>query len=89
LVLVRQDICEISKLCTNKHGGSGVMVDPSAHPLHINGLKHNIYALSGCGNHSMWVWGLNQCTSTSFAASLTQDICEISNYATTSIVVVM
>ena len=36
-----------------KYGGSGVMVDPSPHPQHMNGLKHLVYVCSGCGNHSM------------------------------------
>jgi hypothetical protein len=39
-------------------------------PLLMNGLKHIVYVSSGWGNHSMWVWCLNQCTMTSFAASL-------------------
>jgi hypothetical protein len=41
-------------------------VDPSAHPQHMNDLKHHLYVWSGYRNHSTWVWGLNQCTMTSF-----------------------
>ncbi len=55
------------------YGGSGMMVDPSAHPQHtINSLKHLVlvYEWSGCGNHSMRVLGLNQSTLASFVASL-------------------
>ena len=56
--------CEIIQLlpnfCANKCGSSSMIVDPSAHPQHMNGLKHLLYAWSGCGNHSMWVWGLIQ-----------------------------
>ena len=67
---VIQKICNHPKLCLNKYGGSGMKVDPSANPLRINGLKHIVHVWSGCGNHSMWVWGLNQCTLTSFVALL-------------------
>ncbi len=55
------------------YDGSGMMVDQSAHPQHtMNGLKHLVlvYGWSGCGNHSMWVLGLNQSTFASFVASL-------------------
>ncbi len=55
------------------YGGSGMMVDPSAHRQHtMDGLKHLVlvYVWSGCGNHSMWVLGLNQSTLASFVASL-------------------
>jgi hypothetical protein len=41
-----------------------MMVDPSTHPQHMNGLKHLVYVYGGCGNHSIWVWGLNQSTVT-------------------------
>ena len=59
-------ICSLA----DKYGGSGVMVDPSAHPQHMNGLKRFVNVWSGCGNHSMWVWSLNYCTLTSFVTSL-------------------
>ena len=61
---VTQEFGLLTKLRTNKYGGSGTMVDPSAHQQPINVLKHLVYVWSGCGNHSMWVWGLNQCTLT-------------------------
>ncbi len=67
---VTQEISQLSKFCGNKYGGSGVMVDPSAHPQHMNGLKRFVNVWSGCGNHSMWVWSLNYCTLSSFVASL-------------------
>jgi hypothetical protein len=38
------------------------------HQLHMNVLKHPLYVWIRSGNHSMWVWGLNQCTMTSFVA---------------------
>jgi hypothetical protein len=49
-----------------------MMVDQSAHPQpqHMNDLKYLVYVWSGCGNHSMWVLGLNQSTLASFVASL-------------------
>ena len=37
---VTQEIGQRPKLCTNKSDGSGMMVDPSAHPQHMNGIKH-------------------------------------------------
>jgi hypothetical protein len=67
---VTQEICQLPNLCTNKYDGSGMMADPSAHPQHMNGLKHFVYVWSGCGNHYMWVWGIKQCTMTSFVALL-------------------
>ena len=63
-----QEICQLPKFCTNKFGGNGIMVDPSAHPQHMNGLKDFVYVWSGCGNYSMWVWGINHCTLISFVA---------------------
>ena len=41
-----------------------MIVDPSAHPQHMNGLKHLVGVHGRCGNNSMWVWGLNQSTLT-------------------------
>ena len=69
---VTQEISQLPKFGAYKYGGSGVMVDPSALPHHMNGLKLKllVYVWSGCGNHSMWVWGLNHCTLTSFVALL-------------------
>jgi hypothetical protein len=43
-----------------------MMMDTNAHPQHMNVVKHFVYVLSGCGKHSMLVWGLNQCTMVSF-----------------------
>jgi hypothetical protein len=38
---VTQEICQHNpKLCTNKYSFIGMMVDPSANTLHMNGLKH-------------------------------------------------
>jgi len=69
---VTQEISQLSEFCGNKYGGSGMMVDQSAHPQpqHMNDLKYLVYVWSGCGNHSMWVLGLNQSTLASFVASL-------------------
>jgi hypothetical protein len=39
---VTQEISQLPKFWADKYGGSGVMVNPSAHPQHINGLKHLI-----------------------------------------------
>ncbi len=62
-------LAELWKICANKYGGR-MTVDPSEHPQHMNILKqHLAYVLSGCGKHSMWIWGLNQCTLTSYVAS--------------------
>jgi hypothetical protein len=47
------------KFWANKYGSCGMMVDTSAHPLHLKRAKHLVYVWSGCGNHSMWVWGPN------------------------------
>jgi hypothetical protein len=60
------------KLSTIKNGGSGMMVDPSAHPPHMNVLKP-------CFIYVDWMWetfhvglGLqrNQCTMTSHVPQL-------------------
>ncbi len=59
-ITVTQEISHLPKFWADKYGGSGVMVDPSANPQHINGLKHLEYVWSGCGNHSRWVLGLIQ-----------------------------
>jgi hypothetical protein len=37
---------------------------------HMNVLKQLVHAWKGCGNHSMWVCGLNKCTMTSFVTQL-------------------
>ncbi len=37
---VTQEISQLPKFCGNKYGGSGMMLDPSPHPKHMNGLKH-------------------------------------------------
>ena len=68
---VIKEICQFCEFCANKkYGGNGAKVDPSAHPQHMNGIKHLLYVWSGCENHIMWVWSLNQCTLTSFVALL-------------------
>jgi hypothetical protein len=67
---VTQEISQLPKFGAYMYGASGVMVDPSALPQHMNGLKLLVYIWSGCGNHSIWVWGLNHCTLTSFVVSL-------------------
>ncbi len=67
---VTQETSQLPKFGAYKYGGSGVMVDPSPHPQHMNGLKHLVYVWSGCGSHSMWVFGLNRCTLTSFVVLL-------------------
>ena len=43
---------------------SDMMVNPYAHPLHSNVLKHHLLVMfwGRCGNPSMWVCSLNQCT---------------------------
>ena len=43
---VTQEISQLTKFCGNKYDGSGKMVDPSAHPQHMNGLKHLVYVCS-------------------------------------------
>ena len=50
-------------------GGDGMIMGPAAHPQQMNVLKHLVYLRSGGGNHSMWDWGLNQCTMTSLVIS--------------------
>jgi hypothetical protein len=57
--LFDESISGKGKFWSNKYGGSGVMVDPSLHPQHMNGLKHfYMYGVDvGIGSHSMWVWG--------------------------------
>ncbi len=65
-----QEFGQLPKFRADKYGGNGMMMDPSAHQQLMNVLKHLVYVWSGCGNHSMWVWGLNQCTLTSFVAML-------------------
>ena len=45
---------------------NGMMVDSYPHPWHMKVIKHLSYHWSGCGNHYMWVWSLNQCTVASF-----------------------
>jgi hypothetical protein len=43
------------KSVMNEYGGSGMMVDPSHHPQHMNALKHlvNFWIWSGCWHHFM------------------------------------
>jgi hypothetical protein len=66
-----QEFGLLPKLRAQYYGEGGTMVDQSAHdPQHTNVLKHLVNVWSECGNHSMWVWGLNQCTLTSFEAML-------------------
>ena len=68
---VIQEIIQLPRFCTNKkYGGSGMMVDTSAHPQHMNILKLLVHVWSGCGNHSVCVWGLNQSTLDITGASL-------------------
>jgi hypothetical protein len=38
------------------------MIDTPAHLQHMNVVNDFVYILSGCGKHSMLVWGFNQCT---------------------------
>ena len=56
-----------SQIWANKCGCNGMMMDPYAHPQHMKVVKHLSYDWRGWGNHSMWVWSLNQCTRASFA----------------------
>jgi hypothetical protein len=44
----------------------GMMMDPSAHPQHMNVLNHLEYVWRRCENHLMWVWSLNHCNMTLF-----------------------
>ncbi len=37
---VTQEISQLPKFGAYEYGGNGVMVDPSPHPQHMNGLKH-------------------------------------------------
>ena len=67
---VTQEFGQLMMFGANKYGGSGMMVDLSYHPQHTYVLIHLIIVRIGCGNHFMWVWGLNQCTLTSFVAKL-------------------
>ncbi len=57
-------------LSTNKNDGSGMMVDPYARLQHMNDLKQLAYIWFGCGRPFIWVWGVNQCTMTSFVAKV-------------------
>jgi hypothetical protein len=43
---VTQEISQLHIFWANKYGGTGEMVDPSAHPQHMNGLKHLVYVWS-------------------------------------------
>ena len=61
---------QLPKVWAKKYGGSGMVVDPSDHPQHMNNLKHLVYVWSGWGNYSKLILGLNQCTMTSFVAQL-------------------
>ena len=56
LTVLIQGICQqLPKLCDSNYGGSGMMVDPSAHSLQMNIHKHIVYVSSGFGNYFMWV----------------------------------
>ncbi len=50
---VTQEISQLPIFMAYKCGASGVMVDPSALPQHMNGIKLLVYVWSGCSNHSM------------------------------------
>jgi hypothetical protein len=65
--VVTQEFAKVCKFWASMYGVSGMMVDISAHPQHMHVLKHCVHVLSGFGNHSMWVCGLNQCAMTLFA----------------------
>jgi hypothetical protein len=67
---VTQESRQLPKFETNKYGGCGMMVDPSAHQWHIICFKRLGYVWCRCENHSMWVWDHNQCTMTSFVAKV-------------------
>ena len=58
-----------SQIWANKCGGSCMMMDPYPHPQHMKVIKHLSYVWRGFGNHSMWVWSLNQCTITIYSAN--------------------
>ena len=58
---VTEEFSRLPKFWSDKHGEGGMLVGQPAHPQHVNILKH-LYMLG--------VWGLNQCTLTSFAAQL-------------------
>ena len=71
---VIQEISQLLKsLCANKYGGNGMIEDPSAHLLHMNGLKHLVYVWSGSGNHSMWVCSLNHSAQVLHSAPISCD----------------
>ena len=47
-----QEFHQLPKLSTNKNGESGMMVDPSSHPQHMNVLKHVYICGLDVGAHS-------------------------------------
>ena len=48
----QDEICQLPKLRANTYVGSGMMVDPSAHPHNTNGLKHIAYVWVDVGTIS-------------------------------------
>jgi hypothetical protein len=43
---VTHEFGQVPKFWANKNGSSGMMVDPSAHPQHMNDLNHlNIFGM--------------------------------------------
>jgi hypothetical protein len=65
-------------------GGNGMMMGPAAHSQLMKVLNHLVYVWSGCGNHSMWVWSLDQCTMILFSTQLcSSNLAKISNSGNT------
>jgi len=56
-----------SQIWADNYGGNGMMMDPYPHPQHMKVVKHLSYNWRGGGNHSMWIWSLNQGTVASFS----------------------
>jgi hypothetical protein len=54
------------KIYSKECGGKSIMIDTPAHLQHMNVVNDFVYILSGCGKHSMLVWGMNQCSMVSF-----------------------
>ena len=52
-----------------------VVMDPYAHPLHMNVVKHLVYVWPGCVIHSGWVWSLIACVMVWIVAKLWSRIC--------------
>jgi hypothetical protein len=51
-------------------GGDGMIMGPAAHPPLMKVLNHLVYVKSGCGNHFLWVWSLDQCTMILFSTEV-------------------